>query len=101
MGVKMANFSEDSRLKYYSHAQMENLLVLKQRSELIEATTVFTCYEDCNAVFVHTEIENISSEPIVLEEASAFVCGGLGENGIDSASDLYFTCFIQSHHGVF
>ena len=98
MGVKMAKSSEDCRLRYLSHTQTENTLTLKQRSEWIETTTVFTVYEDCNAIRVYTEVENISAESITLEEVSSFVCGGIGEKGIDSASDLYFTRFIQSHH---
>ena len=99
MGVKMANSSEGCRLKYLSHTQTENTLVLKQRSDLIETTTVFTGYENCNAIRVYTEVENISVEPITLEEVSSFICGGIGEKGIDSANDLRFTRFIQSHHG--
>lgn len=98
MGVKMASSSEGSRLQYHSHTVSDTSLVLKQRSKLIEATTVFTAYEDCNAIRVYTEVENISDEPITLEEVSSFVCGGIGEQGIDSAKDLYFTRFIQSHH---
>jgi len=98
MGVKMANSSEAYRLRYYSHTQTEDTLILKQRSHLIETTTVFTCYENSNAIRVYTEAENISREAIVLEEISSFMCGGIGEKGIDSAGDLYFTRFIQSHH---
>lgn len=99
MGIKMANSSEGCRLQYLSHTQTDDTLILKQRSELIETTTAFTVYEDCNAIRVYTEVENISREPITIEEVSSFVCNGIGQKGIDSASDLYFTRFIQSHHG--
>ena len=98
MGVKMANSSEGCRLRYLAHTQTENTLTLKQRSDLIETTTVFTCYENSNAVRIYTEVENISAESITLEEVSSFACGGIGKKGLDSASDLYFTRFIQSHH---
>ena len=40
----------------------------------------------------------IEFKGIVLEEVSFFTCGGIGTKGIDSANDLYFTRFIQSHH---
>ena len=98
MGIKMANSSEGGRLQYVSHKQEGTVLEVVQRSALVETKTVFTGYDDCNTVRVHTEVTNISAEEIVLEEVSAFVCGGLGRKGIDSASDLYFTRFLQSHH---
>jgi len=79
----MANSSEDCYLRYLAHTQTENMLTLKQRSEWIETTTAFTVYEDCNAIRVYTEVENISAESITLEEVSSFVCGGIGEKGID------------------
>ena len=99
MGVKMANSSEGWRLEYLSHTVTDTSLILKQRSEWIETTTVFSAYEDCNAIRIYTEVKNISQNPITIEEVSSFICGGIGERGIDSAGDLYFTRFIQSHHG--
>lgn len=98
LGAKMANSSEGKRLKYVSHMQSKDRLEIRQRSELISVKTVFTAYAGTNAVRVYTEVENVSSDVIVLEEVSSFVYSGLGENGIDSAKDLYFTRFTQSHH---
>lgn len=98
LGVKMANSSEGARLFYVSHTQTENTLTIVQQSEKIQTTTVFETYDDTNAIRVHTEVKNISDEDIILEEVSAFVAYGIGEKGIDSADDLYYTRFLQSHH---
>ena len=98
LGAKMINSSEGYRLHYISHTQTENTLEIVQKSDLVEVKTLFTAYEDTNAVRVYTEVKNISSEEIVLEEVSAFVLTGFGQKGIDSAKDLYFTRFTQSHH---
>lgn len=98
MGAKMANSSEGSRLSYVSHDIENNTLSITQRSSLIEHKTVFTVYDGTDAVRIFSEIKNISDSPIVIEEASSFVLFGLGKRGIDSANDLYFTRFRQSHH---
>ena len=98
LGAKMANSSEGRRLRYVSHTQTDKTLEIVQKSDLVEVKTAFTAYQDTNAVRVYTEVKNISSEEIVLEEVSAFVLTGFGKNGIDSAKDLYFTRFTQSHH---
>jgi alpha-galactosidase len=94
----MVNSSEGRRLRYVSHQQTDNVLIIIQRSSLVEVKTVFTAYEDTNAVRVYTEIKNITKEEIVLEEVSAFTLTGFGKRGIDSAEELYFTRFLQSHH---
>lgn len=98
LGVKMLNSSEGKRLRYVSHAQTGNTLTIVQKSDYIETKTVFTAYEDTNAIRVYTEIKNITDTEIVLEEVSAFTVTGFGKNGIDSARELYFTRFLQSHH---
>ena len=97
-GVKMINSSEGARLKYVSHNLSENNLSIVQESDLIRTNTVFASYNDTNAIRVYTEICNISSENIVVEDVSAIVVGGLtGEEAV-SMDKLYFTRFIQSHH---
>ena len=98
LGAKMVNSSEGNRLRYVSHTQTADRLEIVQRSPLIQVRTVLTGYNDGNAVRAYTEVKNISDSTQVLEEVSAFVCGGFGINGIDSAKDLYFTRFTQSHH---
>ncbi len=98
LGAKMVNSSEGRHLKYVSHTQSKTKLEILQRSELVSVKTVFSAYEGTNAVRIHTEVENITNDEIVLEEVSSFVLPRLGENGIDSAKDLYFTRFTQSHH---
>lgn len=98
LGIKMCRSSEGDRLSYLSHEQTETTLSILQRSPLVEVKTVFTAYENTNAVRVYTEVKNIAETEIILEEVSSFMLLGLGQKGLDSAEDLYFTRFIQSHH---
>ena len=98
LGAKMARSSEGRQFRYVSHTQTENRLEIVQRSALVETKTVFTTYEDTNTVSAYTEVKNIIESEIVLEEVSALVLTGFGKDGIDSARDLYFTRFTQSHH---
>ena len=78
MGVKMINSSEGEKLKYVSHEEKDGMLTVVQESELVRVTTVFTNYGDCDAVRIKTSVENISSNPLVLEEVSSFVLHGIG-----------------------
>ena len=98
LGAKMANSSEGKRLQYLSHTQTDNMLTIVQKSDLVEVKTVFTVYEDTNAIRVYTEVKNVAEEEIVLEEVSAFVLSELGQNETSSPENLYFTRFTQSHH---
>ena len=77
LGAKMINSSEGRRLRYISHKASADTLEIIQRSELVEAKTVFTVYSDCDAVRVYTEVKNISDEKIYLEEVSSFVLYGI------------------------
>ena len=98
MGAKMASSSEGKRLKYVSHSLSDNCLEIVQQSELAEVRTLLTSYNGTTAISAYTEVKNISDKEIVLEEVSSFILSGFGEKGIDSAKDLYFTRFTQSHH---
>ena len=98
LGAKMARSSEGEKLLYVSHTQRENCLEIVQKTDLIEVKTVFVGYDNTNAVRVFTEVKNIADKDVVLEEVSAFVACGIGEKGLDSADDLFFTRFLQSHH---
>ena len=99
LGAKMAKSSEGEKLRYLSHTQTENRLEIVQCSDLVEVKTIFEGYTDTNTVRVHNEVKNISDREIVLEEVSAFMALGIGQKGIDSADELYYTRFYQSHHG--
>ena len=98
LGAKMTNSSEGKHLKYVSHTYSERNLEIVQQSNIVRVKTVFSSYENTNAIRIHTEVENIAQDDIVLEEVSSFVFSGFGENGIDSSRDMYFTRFTQSHH---
>ena len=78
MGVKMINSSEGEKLKYVSHEEKDGMLTVVQESELVRVTTFFTNFGDCNAVRIKTAVENISDNPLVLEEVSSFVLHGIG-----------------------
>ena len=91
MGAKMACTSEGSKLEYVSHDLCGDIFTVTQRSSLIEISTRFTTYGDTNALRVSTSVRNISTEPIVLEEVSAFAVTGIPFNS-------EFTRFLQGHH---
>ena len=98
LGIKMAYSSEGDRLRYVSHEIKGSTLEILERSELIEVKTLFESYENTNAISVCSEIKSISDKDIILEEVSSLVINGIGKRGIDSADNLYFTRFTQSHH---
>ena len=98
-GAKMVHSSEGERFKYLRHSLENNRLEIIQASELVKAKTVLIKYEDTNAIRIYTEVTNISGEDLVLTEVSSFVLGGIGSHSVESSKDLYFTRFIQSHHG--
>lgn len=91
MGAKLAASSEGKRLEYVAHHIAGDTLTVVQKSELIEAVTNFTGYDDTNALRICTAVKNISDHPIVLEEVSAFAFTGIPVDGD-------FTRFLQSHH---
>ena len=84
LGAIMVNSSEGERLKYISHNQTENRLEIVQASELVEVKTTFIAYLGTSSVQIYTEVKNISSQEIILEEASSFVGAFLGENSIEN-----------------
>ncbi len=98
LGAKLTNSSEGRQLNYISHELLPTKLTIIQESKLIRVKTIFTSYENSAAIRIQSEITNISSESIVIEEASTFVLPGIGKRGIDSSDELFFTEFKQSHH---
>lgn len=98
MGAKLIHSSEGGRLRYISHEATDRILCITQESELIRVKTLFVTYGNTNAIRVHTRVENISEQEIVLEEVSSLVLGGVTPHGTDSTDGMYFTRFHQSHH---
>ena len=96
MGVKMLRSSEAGRLTYKTHTISGNTLTVVQESPNVQCQTVFRCYDDTNAIRVHTVVTNITDQPIVLEEVSAFSVYGLGDK--NQPDEMLFTDFLQSHH---
>ena len=98
MGIKLASSSEIRSMKYVSHKIDGNVLTVTQRSKCLEVKTVFTYYDDTSTVRVHSEYTNITDEPIVLEDCSAFKMTGFGEKGVLSYDKLYFYTFTSSQY---
>lgn len=96
LGSKMIVSSEGGRLHYVSHTINGDELTVVQESPFIRATTVFTAYPDTNAIRIVSGITNISEEPVIVEEASAFCLTGFGKKVY--AESMLLTRFLQSHH---
>ena len=96
LGVKMIRSSEGRKLRYLSHTLTDTALTLTLQSEKVRATLTMLAHTDCDAVQIFTQVENISPEPLVLEEVSAFVLPGFAPQ--HRAKKLEFTRFLQSHH---
>ena len=97
-GAKQFLSSESMKLKYVSHKIEGDVLEIVQRSELVEVTSVFCAYPDTNALRVFNRVKNISDHEICLEAVNSFSCYGFGQNGINSAKDLYLYRFTNSWH---
>ena len=95
-GIKMGISSEGGRLRYVSHELKENSLEIIQRSELVEVKSIFLSYPDTETVRTYTEVKNISSQEIVLEEVSAFK--GMNFGNIADSRNIYLYKFYQGHH---
>lgn len=95
LGAKMIHSSESRQLKYVEHCFEAGKLTLVQRSDRLEVTTTFT-FGKYNGYAVNTSYKNISHQPLVLEETSAFVLGGFANVTLADKVDLY--TFAQSHH---
>lgn len=97
-GAKMYNSSQAWILQYVSHEMTENKLEIVLKSDKVQTKTFFEVYTDTNAIRIHTEVKNISSQAIVIEEISAFTVLGLGRDGYQKPQNMYLTKFVQSHH---
>ena len=96
LGAKMVRSSEAGRLCYKSHTISGNTLTVVQESPNVRCETVLEGYDDTNAIRIHTVVTNITDEPIVLEEVSAFCVSGIGDK--NEPDNMQFTNFLQSHH---
>ncbi len=95
-GIKMGVSSEGPELKYISHEIKDNELVIIQRSERIEAKSVFISYPDTKTIRTYTEVTNITEQSIALEEVSVFK--GMNFGNIKDSKDIYLYKFYQGHH---
>ena len=98
MGIKLASSSEIRKMKYISHRAEENTFSIIQRSDCLEAKTVFEYYPDTSAVRIYTEYTNVAECEIVLEDCSAFKLTGFGRCGVLSYDKLGFYSFTSSQY---
>lgn len=93
-GVKLGISSEGDRLLYVEHKINGDALRIVLRSPSISVVIVF---ERVGRVYrVHTEVTNISTSAIILEEVSSLMLEGIGVR--EDTDKLLFTRFDQSHH---
>ncbi len=97
-GIKLISSSEGARMKYVSHLQNDDRLEIVQESDLVRVKTVFEAYTNNTSIRIHTEVENISRDAVILEEVSAFVVSGIGVKGHQAPDQLYLTQFPQSSY---
>ena len=96
MGSKMVNSSEESKLQYVSAQVQDECFCVVQESANVRVATMFTGFDDTNAIRVKTVVTNITSAPITLEEVSAFCLCGFGDK--NRPDSIHLTEFLQSHH---
>ncbi len=95
--LKSRYCSEFDSLKYKSHIADEDTLTIVQENERISVSTFFKTYPGVAAISCYTEVENISGQPIVLEQVSSlFYDLNIPRNKI---KDSHFYFFTQGHQG--
>ena len=89
-------FSDTGKqLKYFKHEIKGDVLYVTQQGEKIQTLTTFHKYSDNNTLRINTTVTNISHEPIILTNVSAFSLYGFGNRETDKLS---FTRFHQSRY---
>jgi len=119
--IYMHGAEASSKLRYVSHEEQENALVIVQRSEEMEIVSRLVKYEDTNAIRITQTIRNISSEEICLESANTatlYFGNAVADNkdwylhrynnarysevdpDVRSLYDLGF-CWVNAHHRTY
>lgn len=96
LGAKQILTSEGEKLRYVSHVQEENRLIICQRDESIEVKTVYEALG--KAIRVRHIVKNISKEEIVLENAPALLLYGLSGGGTADTKNVFLYRFYNSWH---
>lgn len=96
-GSKMICSSEGNRLKYRSHEQVGDTLIITQQSDLVRVKTYFRKYQNTNAVSVYSEAVNVSDQDVIIEYFSSFVYS-CPDWDIRNTNDVFLYKFTQSHH---
>lgn len=94
-GVKTICASE-SDLRYVSHGISNNSLAVVQQGKRLRVSTYFRRIPRGDCVSIYTEIENVSENPVVVDQVSAFVYTDICT--LKSADKTTLYRFKQSHH---
>ena len=87
--------STGKELNYFKHEIKGNILTITQKTDKIQTETTFIKYEDCNTLRINTTVTNISNEPVILTNVSAFSLYGFGNRETDK---LHYTRFHQTRY---
>ena len=86
-----------NELRYVSHGIDGNVLTIKQRNDSFEVTSVYTGYEDTNAIRITQSIKNITDEKLNLIMANTFgFC--FGNDIVGEAKDWIFHRFTNARY---
>ncbi len=85
------------KLDYVSHKIADNVLTVVQKSNIAEVTSVYTMYDDTNAIRVTHTVKNIAEDTMCLEMANSF--GMLfGAYSATSTKDWYIHEFHNARY---
>ncbi len=94
---RMSSSAETAKLRYVSHSIDGNVLTLVLASNRVKTTSVFTRYEDTNAIRIQHRIENITQDKICLEMTNTFKLH-FGNDFVKDKTDYYFHKFVNARY---
>lgn len=89
--------NETRTLKYVSHTQEKNRLIIVQKNENVQVVSTYESYGDTNAIRITQELTNISGEEQCLELANT-VGLSFGRNVVKEHKDWYFHRFTNARY---
>ena len=92
-----ATTEETKSLKYVSHAQEENRLIIVQKNDKVQVVSTYESYADTNAIRITQEITNISGQEQCLELANTFGLN-FGRSVVNENKDWYFHRFSNARY---
>ncbi len=94
---RMIGSEEPGKLRYVSHNIENNTLTIIQRSYTVEVVSLYTKYDDTNAIRVIQTLKNISDKKLCLTMANTF---GLtfGKDIVPETKDWYIHKFYNARY---